>query len=289
MLLGYWTKTTIFSFFWYHHSPGSHQKSQCLRSLTDWLTHSLTVTTSRASCDAKNKPCLQSSSLPFFSRSRGLVNRVCLAPVSLLSDCFLTRGSCTYTRQRCVQRTLAGRVWLVQALNCLPPSPLHESQTLPRSLKPEVSPAFEGRVLFQQLLALCDLKKLSSVVVRWWCNASNHDQSRVVAKPARIEKVPLATRLRSKKWGQSDWPVESCNCCHAMFGVCEIFLLKVLPIFFSQWIASWDVQKFAHLHMGFKYGQHRLFQCFCNMVEHVCLLRKKILMHLCFRLFSSDI
>ena len=116
------------------------------------------MTTSRASCDAKNKPCLQSSSLPFFSRSRGLVNRVCLAPVSLLSDCFLTRGSCTYTRQRCVQRTLAGRVWLVQAPDCLPPSSLQQSQTLPRSLKPEVSPAFEGRVLFQLLSTLSDLK-----------------------------------------------------------------------------------------------------------------------------------
>ena len=38
----------------YLHSPGSHQSTRFLEWLTDWLTHSLTNTTSRASCDAKN-------------------------------------------------------------------------------------------------------------------------------------------------------------------------------------------------------------------------------------------
>ena len=70
-----------------------------------------------------------------------------------------------YTRAGAVS-SVAGRVWLVQALECLPPPPLHQSQTLPRSLKPEVSPTFEGRDLFQLLSAMCDLKNLSTVVIR---------------------------------------------------------------------------------------------------------------------------
>ena len=183
MLLGYWTKTTIFSFFWYHHSPGSHQKSQCLRSLTDWLTHSLTVTTSRASCDAKNKPCLQSSSLPFFSRSRGLVNRVCLAPVSLLSDCFLTRGSCTDARAALCPAH-SGRSGLVGPSTRL-------FTTIIAPAKPNPATKLEARSVAcfwrsRPLPAAFHFvwpQKLSAVVVRFWCNAFNQDPSRVVAKP----------------------------------------------------------------------------------------------------------
>ena len=101
---------------------------------------------------------------------------VCLAPVSLLSDCFLTWASCTPGHG-----PVAGRVLLVGPLVLFTTISLsRKAKPCQRSLKPEVSPAFEGRILSQLLSSLGDLKKLSTLFVCLRCNAFNHPSNSVL-------------------------------------------------------------------------------------------------------------